>query len=125
MVIAPLRQHWITALGALVAGLGAFAAGVGVLTAWGHVHYSFTTLRGEVVSMQGGGLYAHDSVSGAAQAIGQDFVTLLVAVLLLSARLGLPRGHPAHSRERPPERARWGSGFHLPCPSRVGLVEIS
>jgi hypothetical protein len=76
-------QRWIAALGSLVAGLGVVAAGVGVLTAWGHVHGSFVTLRGVPVSIQGGGLYAHDSVSGAAQAIGQDFVTLLVAVPLL------------------------------------------
>ena len=89
MANTPRRQHWITTLGALVAGLGAVAAGLGVLTASGHAHYSFTTLRGEVVSMQGGGLYAHDSVSGAAQAIGQDFVTLLVAVPLLLFALRL------------------------------------
>ena len=89
MVISPHRQHWITALGALVAGLGAVAAGVGVVTAWGHAHYSFTTLRGEVVSIQGGGLYGKDSLSGAAQAIGQDFVTLLVGVPLLLIALRL------------------------------------
>ena len=76
-------------LSALAAGLGAVAAGVGVLTAWGHVHHPFVTLRGESVSIQGGGLYAHDSVSGAAQAIGQDFVTLLVAVPLLLIALRL------------------------------------
>jgi hypothetical protein len=82
-------QRWITGIASLVAGLGVVAAGVGVLTAWGHAHRSFMTLRGELVSIQGGGLYAHDSVSGAAQAIGQDFVTLLVAVplLLLATRM--------------------------------------
>lgn len=35
------------------------------------------------MAVQGGGLYSHDLVSGAAQAIGQDFVTLLVAIPLL------------------------------------------
>jgi hypothetical protein len=86
MILRQSTQHlqrWITALAYLVAGLGVVAAGVGVLTAWGHVHGSFVTLRGVAVSIQGGGLYAHDSVSGAAQAIGQDFVTLLVGVPLL------------------------------------------
>ncbi len=90
MILRQSTQHlqrWITALSALVAGLGAVAAGVGVLTAWGHVHHSFVTLRGESVSIQGGGLYGHDPVSGAAQAIGQDFVTLLVAVPLLLVAL--------------------------------------
>ena len=76
-------QRWISVLAYLVAGLGVVAAGAGILTAWGHAHGSFVTLRGEAVSIQGGGLYGHDSVSGAAQAIGQDFVTLLVAVPLL------------------------------------------
>jgi hypothetical protein len=76
-------QRWISALAYVVAGLGVVAAGTGILTAWGHAHSSFVTLRGEKVPLQGGGLYAHDSVSGAAQAIGQDFVTLLVAVPLL------------------------------------------
>jgi hypothetical protein len=76
-------QRWITGLAYLVAGLGLVASAVGVFTAWGHAHRSFVTLRGELVPIQGGGLYGHDSVSGAAQAIGQDFVTLLVAVPLL------------------------------------------
>lgn len=86
MILRPGTQHlqrWITALASLVAALGTVAAGVGILTAWGHVHRSFVSLRSEAVSIQGGGIYAHDSVSGAAQAIGQDFVTLLVAVPLL------------------------------------------
>ncbi|HEY0493626.1 MAG TPA: hypothetical protein VGD57_09175 [Candidatus Dormibacteraeota bacterium] len=86
MILRPGTQHlqrWTTRLAYLVAGLGIVAAAVGVFTAWGHTHVSFVTLRGELVSIQGGGLYGHDSVSGAAQAIGQDFVTLLVAVPLL------------------------------------------
>ena len=76
-------QRWITGLASLVASLSVLAAGTGILTGWGHVHRAFVTLRGETVSIQGGGLYGHESVSVAAQAIGQDFVTLLVAVPLL------------------------------------------
>jgi hypothetical protein len=90
MTVRPDKQPlegWITGLAALVAGLGALAAGIGVLTAWGHIHQTFVTLRGDAVLIQGGGLYGHDSVSGAAQAIGQDFVTLLVAVPLLLVAL--------------------------------------
>ena len=92
MIIRQNAQHlqrWITALSVLVAGLAAIAAGAGVVTAWGHIHHPFVTLRGESVSIQGGGLYGHDPVSGAAQAIGQDFVTLLVAVPLLLVALRL------------------------------------
>jgi hypothetical protein len=82
-------ERWITVLASAVAVLGAAAAGTGILTAWGATHRAFITLRGETVSIQGGGLYGHESVSGAAQAIGQDFVTLLVAVplLLVAARI--------------------------------------
>src|ERR1700738_330040 len=92
MVIRESTQHlqrWITGLASLVAALGVLVAGAGILTAWGHTHRAFVTLRGETVPIQGGGLYAHESVSMAAQAIGQDVVTLLVAVplLLLAIRL--------------------------------------
>jgi hypothetical protein len=101
MIIRESAQHlqrWIRALVYLVAGFGVLAAGTGIVTAWGHVHSSFVTLRGETVSIQGGGLYGHDSVSGASQAIGQDFVTVLVAVplLLVATRMastGSVRGH--------------------------------
>jgi hypothetical protein len=82
-------QRWVTALASAVAVLGAVAAGTGILTAWSPTHRAFVTLRGETVYIQGGGLYGHESVSGAAQAIGQDFVTLLVAVplLMVAARM--------------------------------------
>src|SRR6202521_3492281 len=101
MIIRDSAQHlqrWIRALAYLVSGFGVLAAGTGIVTAWGHVHSSFVTLRGETVSIQGGGLYGHDSVSGASQAIGQDFVTVLVAVplLLVATRMastGSVRGH--------------------------------
>jgi len=101
MIIRESTQHlqrWIRALAYLVAGFGVLAAGTGILTAWGHAHSSFVTLRRETVSIQGGGLYGHESVSGAAQAIGQDFVTFLVAVplLLVATRMastGSVRGH--------------------------------
>ena len=76
-------NRWITGLASVVASLGVLAAGTGILTGWGHVSRTFVTLRGETVSIQGGGLYGHESVSIAAQAIGQDFVTLLIAVPLL------------------------------------------
>lgn len=76
-------QRWITGLASPVAVLGALAAGTGILTGWGHSHRAFISLRGEMVQIQGGGLYGHESVSMASQAIGQDLVTLLIAVPLL------------------------------------------
>lgn len=76
-------QHWISGLSLLISMMALVATTVGIFTANGQHHRSFLTLRGETVAIQGGGLYGHESVSGAAQAIGQDFVTLLVAIPLL------------------------------------------
>jgi len=67
----------------LIAALALVATITGVFTASGAQHFTFLSLRHESISIQGGGLYAYESVSGAAQAIGQDWVTLLVGVPLL------------------------------------------
>lgn len=61
------------------------------------MHRSFLSLRGETVTMQGGGLYANESVSMAAQGVGMDLVTLLACIPLLLvstyyARQGSLRG---------------------------------
>ncbi len=76
-------RPWITGLSLLISALALVAAATGVLTAGDAQHTTFVSLRHETISIQGGGLYAYDSVSGAAQAIGQDYVTLLVCVPLL------------------------------------------
>ncbi len=86
---APATQHWITGLSLLVALLALVAATSGIVTGFGHQHVSFVTLRGDLISIQGAGLYAYDSVSAASQAIGQDFVTLLIGVPLLLASVYL------------------------------------
>lgn len=75
--------HWISGLSLLVSVLALVTTTVGIFTANGVHHRNFLTLRGETVAIQGGGLYNNESVSGAAQAIGQDFVTLLVGIPLL------------------------------------------
>jgi len=79
--VAPLA--WITGLSAVVAGLALLATLAGILSGFGQHHHTFLTLRGETVTMQGGGLYGNESLSGASQAIGQDMVTLAVAIPLL------------------------------------------
>jgi hypothetical protein len=76
-------QAWITALSLLTSALALAAAATGVFTANGQHHRSFVTLGGQTVLIQGAGLYAHESVSGAAQQIGSDIVTMLVGVPLL------------------------------------------
>ncbi|HEX8983163.1 MAG TPA: hypothetical protein VF792_10365 [Ktedonobacterales bacterium] len=86
-------QRWIVALSALVGFLALVATTLGIFTGIGQKHHTFLTLRGEHVLIQGGGLYGFESVSGAAQAIGQDAVTLLVGIpLLISATILASRG---------------------------------
>lgn len=76
-------QMWIVGLSALVGFLALVATTLGIFTGIGQQHHTFLTLRGEHALIQGGGIYAFESVSGAAQAIGQDVVTLLVGIPLL------------------------------------------
>jgi hypothetical protein len=65
----------------------------GIFTANGAHHRTFISLHGQAITLQGGGLYANETVSGAAQAIGQDVVTLLVGIpLLLAATFLAARG---------------------------------
>lgn len=88
-----IAQAWIGGLSILVCLLALVATTTGIVTAVGVQHRAFVSLRGEMVELQGGGLYAHESVSGAAQAIGQDIVTLLIAIpLLLAATYLASRG---------------------------------
>jgi hypothetical protein len=74
---------WITGLSALIGALALVATLSGILTGFGQHHRTFLSLRGETITIQGGGLYGYESVSGASQAIGQDFVTLMIAIPLL------------------------------------------
>lgn len=81
----------LLALGGLIAALALVAAGAGVLWQGGGEPFAFVTLRGETVQIQGHGLYAYDSVSGAAQEVAQDVVTLLVGLPLLLTAMALFR----------------------------------
>ena len=88
----------VLVLVALIAVLALVAAGTGVLWQGNGHPYPFTTLRGETVMMHGRGLYRYETVSGAAQAIASDVVTLGLGIPLLwiSAWLygrGSLRGH--------------------------------
>ncbi|HXN01699.1 MAG TPA: hypothetical protein VN973_07415 [Candidatus Dormibacteraeota bacterium] len=82
-IISQVKQSWITALSLVIAALAVVATTGGILTAFGHTHQTFLTLRGETIRLQGGGLYGHESVSVAAQGVGMDLVTLFVATPLL------------------------------------------
>jgi hypothetical protein len=80
---AQTTARLISVLSIGVATLAFVATTAGIFTAFGHVHRSFLSLRGETVVMQGGGLYANESASVAAQGVGMDLVTLLVGIPLL------------------------------------------
>jgi len=65
-----------------------FAASLtGILWQGDNGEYTFTSLRGEDVKMQGAGLYKYESASMAAQAIAQDFVTLILGIPVLIGAL--------------------------------------
>ena len=64
--------------------LALVAAGAGLFWPGGGQPYEFPTLRGETVAIAGQGLYRYDSVNYAAQAKGQDVVTLGLTLPLLA-----------------------------------------
>jgi ABC-type multidrug transport system fused ATPase/permease subunit len=74
-------------LGVLIFILAAFAAGAGLWWQNPGESYTFTTIRGEEVIIEGQGLYRYDSVSIVAQAKAQDLVTLVVGLPMLLAGL--------------------------------------
>lgn len=87
----------LTWLVPLIAILAAFTAGVGLLDAGGSGPYPFTTLHGQVVQMDGRGIYRYDTLLAGEGFRGTDAVTLLVALPLLlvayfSARRGSQNG---------------------------------
>lgn len=75
----------------LILLLALIAAGAGLFWQTPGKSSEFTTLRGETVQLFGRGLYRNDTVSYAAQAIGQDAATLLIGIPLLLTGLLLAR----------------------------------
>jgi hypothetical protein len=71
--------------------LALLAAGAGIFWQRPGSPSEITTLRGETFALFGRGLYRYDTVSYAAQAIGQDAATLLVGIPLLFIGLLLAR----------------------------------
>lgn len=78
--------------------LAFLAAGAGLLWTGDGAPYPLTNFRGEEIMINGRGLYYYDTVSSVAQMQGNDIVTLLVGLPLLTlsfwlALKGLLRGH--------------------------------
>jgi hypothetical protein len=72
--------YWLVPL---VGILALVAAGIGLLWQDGGSPYTFTTLHGQTVQMDGRGLYRNDTLFSAATFRGTDVVTLLVSLPLL------------------------------------------
>ncbi|MDP4083314.1 MAG: hypothetical protein Q8934_01730 [Bacillota bacterium] len=63
--------------------LSIFASVYGIFSNQGPGQSEFKSIFGEVISIYGKGLYRHDSIAMASQAIAQDYVTLCLAVPLV------------------------------------------
>lgn len=81
----------ISVLVICVAVLSLLAGGVGILSAGGAGPHTFLSVRGEMVSLYGKGIYANDSVASAAQTVAQDWVTVFMGIPLLLASLVFAR----------------------------------
>lgn len=73
----------ISLLVTIVAILSIFSTSYAIFSNQGQGEYEYRSIYGESISIYGKGLYEHDSVSMAAQAIAQDYVTLFLGVPLL------------------------------------------
>jgi hypothetical protein len=87
----------ITILVVLIALLAAVATTTGIMSEDGPGPFHHESVRGEVVTIYGKGVYQHMSAEVAPQGIAQDYVTLLLGIpllliALLAARTGSLQG---------------------------------
>lgn len=76
-------KRTISSLVMLITLFSVFATSYAIISNQGQGEYEYQSIFGETVSIYGKGLYSHESVSMAAQAIAQDYVTLFLGVPLL------------------------------------------
>lgn len=84
-------KNSLTTMTLLIALLALVAAGTGIFYQGNDPSYTFTSLRGEAVTIYGHGLYRFEPVMVAAQEIPQDAVTLAIGIPLLLIALWLYR----------------------------------
>ncbi|KAB7729287.1 hypothetical protein F5984_16790 [Rudanella paleaurantiibacter] len=84
-------QKTLTALVILVALMAIIATSAGIFSDEGGGPYPYTSIRGNVVTIYGKGLYKDMSAEVAPQGIAQDYITLFLAVPLLLFSLLLAR----------------------------------
>jgi hypothetical protein len=81
----------ITILVFIIAAISAAAASVGIFSRQGPGTYEYLSIRGQIVTVYGKGLYQHMSAEVAIQGIAQDYVTLFIGVPLLLISLFIAR----------------------------------
>lgn len=91
------NQKSISFLVLFIALFSIVATSLAIFSRQGPGAYDYESIFGETISIYGKGLYQHDSVAMASQAIAQDYVTLFLGVPLLVISLfltgkGLLRG---------------------------------
>ncbi|WP_160723848.1 hypothetical protein [Bacillus sp. USDA818B3_A] len=85
------NQRTISFLTALISIMSFIATVYAILSNHGQGRYDYKSIFGENVAIYGKGLYQHDSVSIALQAIAQDYVTLFIGIPLLIISLTLTK----------------------------------
>ncbi len=74
-------------LGCIILIAAAIATAAGIFSHGGEGGFTYTSIRGEEISIYGKGIYRHMSEEVAVQGIGQDYITLCVVLPLLSVFL--------------------------------------
>ena len=85
------NRKTIRVLTILIVILAAAATITGILATGSDGHYEYTSVRGEVITLHGSGIYRHMSADVAIQGIAQDYITLFAALpaLVLAMILAL------------------------------------
>lgn len=92
------NKNSITTFSIVIMLLAVIAASAGIFSSEGPGSYEVVTVRGDITTVYGTGVYKHMSADVAPQGIAQDYVTLFLGVPLLCialvwARSGSLRGH--------------------------------
>lgn len=83
----------IVVISTLVVIFSSIASGLGILSDFGPGEFLYESIRGKTIEIYGKGIYQHMSSDVAIQGIGQDYVTLFVALpLLILSLVGFYRG---------------------------------
>ncbi len=94
---APYRGT-ILLLSCIIIALAIITTATGIFSRTGNGPYTYTSIRGEEITLYGKGIYRHMSEEVAVQGIGQDYITLFVVLPFLALSLYRTR-KPGPSRQ--------------------------